>query len=195
MITDQSIEIFKNEDGTFDSDIQSVLFNDNDCSKYGPPYDSYCFFLESLGQSTSFLSVLAFYKPILADKVTAYENLDKSSAANLIPALLININILLPCQGYLAATAQNLANMIDAKLTQTISVTGRQRDLTLWFFAAGLVFLSILIWFGVLVKLREDSKGFKNVIQVLPPNVVCSSPLLRKFVKMTTTTDLRYTTN
>ena len=118
-------------------------------------------------------------------------NNNKSSLAGLVVVALKKAQYLLPSQGIIGAEAQLLNQIIDTNLTKSILTANNQRGFILYIFSISLIVVCLLIWFQVLLRLNEGDNDFKKVLQVLPPNLILSSSMLKLFLKQTSQ-DIKY---
>ena len=180
---EEIVDVFREEDANYDPDVKALLYNKNECQRYGNLYLTYCYFLVSVGQSTGLISVLALYQPMMYEKISVFINADKKTSSGLLVTGLVNNKYMAPSQGVLAAGAQLIVKVVDANLTKSISDANQKRKLMLFLFSASLIMVSLYIWFSVLQKLGQGDSDFRKVVQVLPPNVIMSSFILRSILK------------
>lgn len=126
----------------------------------------------------------------MSEKVLTYLKTDKSSMNNLFAAALDNLNTFIETFDTIAAEAQLLAKIINTNLGQSISEAYFQRKLILIIFIISLFIIGTMIWIQILTRLKEVDNNLKNVLQVLPAELVLENFELKKFLFKTPNVDL-----
>ena len=177
---------FQDINGEYNPEVKSIIFDDDpSCSRITGDNYAKCVLLVNTGQPINMISALSVLQNILTNKYQDYENADKSTMTALLTVAYQNIATLLPNFIVIVYEAQYIANIIDEVLIGQIEDIKRNRSWVLGVFSVGLVFVSVLIWFHILKRIREVYNDFKKVLQIFPPGLVLSSYLLKKFLKRT----------
>jgi len=174
--------IFLTDSSTDTDAVKEFLFDDGCSSEYvtanaGP----YCSLVAAQGTRTGLIYMLSTLEDSLTSRLTQFQNSDGSSAAardieasdyQFLTALILTIS-------YQCAYASELIN---ASFELSLNDAQHSRTVVLIIFSIGLAILCILMWYFVLVKIKEASNRFKNVLRTLPANLVLSSFILKSFL-------------
>jgi len=176
---------FLNVDETYDARIKTYLFGKYLCEDM-PAYPMYhCGLLMGKGLPVNMLPLVASYAALLANKITDFDNADRSSLGKILTAAYKNIETFLPQYVTITNEAQKIADYIDTSLAENITIANKKRTQILIVFTVLLLVVSVLIWVNILRRLREVDNDFKKVLQVFPSKLVLSSFLLKMFLKKT----------
>ena len=176
---------FQLEDGTYDPDVKSILFDEVDCSLFTAASWETCTSLAGYGIPNNLVSTIKLYKDMLDQKYTAYLANYKVSNIALLLAALSKSSYILAGYRVSASSAQLLSEIISAKLTHSVDDIYDLGTTILVIFSVILLIVSILIWFQILTKVKRVNDDFKKVLAVLPPNIILSSFLLKSFLNKT----------
>jgi len=175
---------FLNVDGKYDAEVRKILYGKFTCKNLDDALSS-CNYMLGKGQPVNMLATIAPYSTTIGEKVTDYNTANKSTTDTLLAAGYRGMEFFLHQYVVITTEAQRIADIVDLKLTDEIESSNKNRGAILVVFSVALMFVSILIWFDVLMKLREIDNDFKKVLQVFPSRIVLSSFLLLKFLKKT----------
>ena len=183
-LKEQILTVFEEQDGSYDSDIENILFYDTNCTGLTNTSLYYCSMLsKQYHQRTNLVAAMDLFEILLKYKIFYFENSNRTSIPLLVNVTLSDQNLYLPTFIIVSAQADLIANIIDRKLTQDISHARSQRILFLVIFSICMLFVSLLIWYHILSKLREIDNDFKRVLQIFPSTLILSSFLLKSFLK------------
>jgi len=186
-IQNQVLNIFQEVDGNYNPAVKDIIFKDNpSCDGFVADNQAKCKLLVNTGQPVNMIAALSVFQGLLTNKKQDFLNADKTSLATLLTAAYINIQSLLPNFVIIASEAQMIGNIIDETLTRKIEQTRKDRLAVVVVFSVCLLVVSILAWFHILKRIRGVFNHFKKVLQILPPGLVLSSYLLKKFLNQTT---------
>jgi len=192
-IQHEVLRIFQEIDGSYNPSIKAIIFEDNPtCFGFFGDNKVKCGLLTVTGQPVSMIGALSVFQNLLTNKYQDYQNANKTSLSTLLTAAYINIQTFLPNFVVIAAEAQMIAGIIDEELTRKIDDTSNQRLLVAIFFSICLVVVSILAWYHILKQICEVFNHFKKILQILPPGIVLSSYLLKKFLNETSNHPLNF---
>jgi len=173
-------------DGTYNSQVKSIVFDNNpDCIGFTADIIIHCTFLLSKGQPVNMLVANTALLSSLNSKYASYLASTKTSMGQLLGLASKNVDIMLSNFMTIAYEAQTIADIMDESLTQKISDNRDTRNDIMIIFTIGLVLVSIIIWIDILRVIRNVYNDFKKVLQIVPPNLVLSSYLLKKFLRKT----------
>ena len=187
-IITQAPSILSEEDNTYDPAIKVILFGKYQCEGLDGIFDFYCRKMLNRGQRPDLMSAVTLYENLLTNVLTLFRTGDKRFIANLtITATLKYSGETTPVMDTILGETQKIAQIVSSNLTQSISGAHDNRTMILCIFSVLLVITSILIWFQILMKIREGNNDFKKVLQVFPVDLILSSSLLKDFLKRTST--------
>ena len=178
-------KVFLNIDGTYDPEVKTLIYGDYNCDGLTDNPLYYCQVLIGMGQQINMLPQIAAYSTNIQNKITDYNNADKSSFDTIITAAFVNMGTFLPQYSLIVGISQLISDLVDARLSDYIKAANQIRSIILIIFSMCLILASVLIWFDVFIQLREVDNDFKKVLQTLPLRLVLSSFLLKVFLKKT----------
>jgi len=178
------LNVFKDLDGDYNPDVKAILFEDDpSCSVFtaADPIAK-CQDLIKMGQPNNMVSAIAVYEGIFATKERDFMNVDKSSVGTLLAAVYRYLPVILPNAIVITYQAQAISDIINSALETRIEEIQDTRLVILGVFAFCLFIAGVFIWLHILKKIREVQNDFKKVLQILPPGLILSSYLLKKFL-------------
>ena len=176
---------FLEVDGTYDPEVRRIIFENNlTCQGFQTAYSVYCKALLSAGIPVNMIVVASALQDLLAIKIKNYQDADKASIKKVIEAAYWSPSTL---QYFvtIAEEAQMIGEIMDKSMTSKIEETEELRNTIIVIFSIGLLLVSLFVWFYIFRVIREVYNEFKKVLQVLPPNLVLSSYLLKRFLQET----------
>jgi len=173
-------------DGNYNPDVKSIIFDNNPtCKGFTSDVIRHCNYLLSQGQPVNMMVASSAFQNMLKERYQAYINNNVTTLPELWKIALTKVDIFLSTLMTIAYEAQMIVNIMDKTLTEKISENRHARNLIMVIFSISLVIFSILIWIDILRVIRDVYNDFKKVLQVVPPNLVLSSYLLKKFLHET----------
>jgi len=173
-------------DGKYNPRVQSIIFDNNPkCKGFTPDVIRHCQYLLSQGQPMNMMVVSSSYLNMMKARYQLYENNNATTLQELWKVGLSNVDTFLSTLVTIAYEAQMIVNIMDETLTEKISENRHARNLIMIIFSISLVIFSILSWIDILRVIRDVYNDFKKVLQIVPPNLVLSSYLLKKFLHET----------
>jgi len=166
-------------------DVETMLLGDA-CSLMGDSSQAqfYCQIMKNADTNTGLVYVLAYYEDALSNYLRSYEDSDKSESA----LMDIQTELYTEIPGYygvLGNGAVTLSDIIDAKLEAQLESNNKSKIYSLIYCSVVAVIVGWLLWMLILRRLKEGVNQFKNVLKVLPAEVVLSSFLLKTFLRKT----------
>jgi len=163
----------------------TTLFFDDSCTLLDSTMDLYCQILKSKGQKTGVIYMIDALEFILESLLQVYENsVDKS--AELLKQLGES-NIELVTSLFLVADAASgkAAGLVNESFENRGKDVAFQTLLMLIISIIVIGIVGVLFWKLLLEELRDGVVRFKNVLKVLPPELVLSSFILKTFLVKT----------
>jgi len=177
---------FLEVDGTYNPQVQSILFEKNpQCKGFISTWFVYCSFLANLGQPVQMMTSLSAYHEGTKIVYQDYLNANKSSTETLVQAGGKHSQPMLANFGVLSQEAQMIVKIIDTSLGNKITEMQNTKNIIITVFSISLFAVSLLIWFSILKVIREVHNDFKKVLGLFPSELVLSSYLLNKFLQET----------
>ncbi len=173
---------FEELDGTYDPEIEEILFKGKPCAEYESFYPLYCAGLMTLGFRTDALNLMITFQnqqKILYDR---FSTTNRSTFFSLLQSFYPGITARQMINSLLGYQAQLLNAIIATNLAESITQASKAQDTILAVFIACLLVVGLLIWIRILKNIKEVRNDFKKVLQVLPPKLVLSSFLLKRFL-------------
>ena len=165
------------EDGTYDPDVQEILFSSAYCSRFPGPYDVYCQPFVFTNHPTSMISALSSFQSASEDAREAFYNANKSSTKN-----FFNLkSSILSCRVSIMSV-QLIHRVLSPQLEYNVSDLENLGIKNSAIFSLALMVVGVLMWFQVFTKFRNN---LKKILTVLPPNVILSNFLLKTLLNKT----------
>jgi len=175
---------FQNEDGSYDPEIQDIVFENGCPSGVLVNNQQSCDYLARKSMKTGLIYLLSSLEDILNTRLNKYQQSDKSAqalrnieGADFEPLLAISLVVVQQC--YVISETINVS--VDENLAQS----NEKRQITTALTMSLFLILGIVIWTVTIRKLKKNYNTFKNVLRVLPADLAFSSFILKTFLKNT----------
>jgi len=177
-------------------DIVTDIFSGNGCGYASS--DRYakmvCDTLSKGSEKINIISLLGLFQSGLEERYTRYGNSDKSSES------LRNITketfdeVTLP-HTVLQVLASYVTNQVDHTYDEATDKANRDSLLNLCLICLLLVITGSVSWWAVLRPVQETDNKMKNVLQMLPSNIVLSNFILKNYLVKTSNGTLNFVRN
>ena len=165
--------------------INSTIFEDY-CEYFEPADVALdCEILKSYGLKTSFISMLNSYQDTLQERYDNYVNSDKTDSA-LKKAKAKKLDLALATFMVLNDLQFKVADLIEDELSEEIAGYEKERKVVCGGWIGVILVMGYFCWRMVLRRMKESVNCFKNVLKVLPGEVVFSNFVLKTFLIRTT---------
>jgi len=161
--------------------IERILYKDA-CSVLNPvAYSKYCTVLIDSGYKQGLVYVLSSYSDMVDALVQQYNSSNKTAAAlqDVKEQFVGPITLLLEM---IKGEMSEMANLIDVKFEENLENTRSQRIDIIIGYTFLVICIGLLVWRTVLKVVRDSLNQFKNVLAVLPSDLVLGSFILRTFL-------------
>jgi len=167
-----------------DSEYIETILNGDACGLIDPLSAFTCYDLVSRGNKPGLVYVLSSYSDIATAVITDYENSNKTEEAlkSIKNEHFEETAILLLAAGL---EIDLLATLIDERFEKDLDFTKKQRTYIFVGYILLVICVSFLVWRFVLKVFRRSINQFKNVLAVLPGDLVLGSFILRTFLMKT----------
>jgi len=174
-------------DKSYNPDVKAILYDNNPtCKGFLPDNIMHCQNLLAAGQPVNMMVLLALFQNWFKQKYQDYLSASpKTNSTVLVAAAYKNLNVGLSSFIAIAYEAQMISDVMNETLDQKIKENKDARTTIIIIFSITLVVISVVIWIDILRVIRDVYNDFKKVLQILPPNLVLSSYLLKKFLQST----------
>jgi len=165
-------------------DVETMLLDDVCGFVKVPSAAFYCKILSGQGMERGLIYLLGYYEEAMNNYLDTYDTSDKSAAVlmdiqrhiyNDVPALFV----------LMVNGALTLSDMIDNELGKQLKANQEGKVDFMVACSVVSVLMGILMWMFILRKLRDGTGQFKNVLKVLPADVILSSFILKTFLNKT----------
>jgi len=185
--------IFQNDDGNYDTELEDILYNDG-CLPIISTQAQFCGILASKGMSRGVIYLLTSYGDVIGNRVERYESSDKSAQAKRdIEAL--DVELLVAISLVLSDQCTYITNYLNAKTLENLETSSKHKNIAIAVSSFAVFALAIIFWFYIFKALREAYNKFKNVLRIIPPDLVLSSFLLKNFLIKTSNGALDFIKN
>jgi len=180
-------------DKSYNPDVKEILYNNNPSCEGFPPDNIYhCQNVVSKGQPVNLMVLLSAFQDWMKIKYQDYLAVPKTNMSVILVAANKNLDTVLSTFITIAYEAQMISDIMNETLDEKISENKHARTTIIIIFSISLVVISVIIWIDILRVIRDVYNDFKKVLQILPPNLVLSSYLLKKFLQTTTSSQLLF---
>jgi len=162
---------------------ETILYGDA-CPVLDQTTAESCYIVEKRGYKTGFVYILSSYSTISSAVITKYKDSNKTEEA-LQGMKEEFFEILVLLQQVIRMELTELGDFIDGKFEEDLASARKGRGEILIGYILLIVCVSFLVWRVVLKRFGEAINEFKNVLSVLPGDLVLASFLLRNFLLKT----------
>jgi len=185
--------IFANNDGTYDTDLENVLYNDG-CLPIMSSQAMFCGVLASKGMSRGLIYLLTSYQNLITTRLERYQNSDKSAQAKRdIEGL--DIELLVALSIVITEQCTYIRDYLNTKTSENLDTSSTHKNIAIAVSSFAVFTLAIVFWVYIFKALREAYNKFKNVLRIIPPDLVLSSFLLKNFLIKTSNGALDFIKN
>jgi len=167
-------------DNPENADMATMILGDS-CKVLDPAMSVYCSMLQTRGQKVGLLYLIDTIDTILKNQLQRYQDSDKS-AAFLKELKEDQLELIIELFVVANGGCRRLASLINDNFEKKVTQVSRETSLLLVFTMIGAVIINILLWKLLLLQLGKGVNQFKNVLKVLPPELVLSSFILKNFL-------------
>jgi len=186
-------KVLVNEDLLKDEIIHNNLFYDG-CSVLDSGFLIYCTTLEKEGINTSFIQLLSTLEDLIRGKYQRYVQSDKS-VASLKIIEVDRYDTLISIKRVLLGSSNKISTAIDNIYSHYMANIRKTRSVIFNISTVYFVLASVLTWILILSKVKNTYNQLKKVLRTLPPELILSSFILKKFLMKTSQGALDYVRN
>jgi len=185
--------IFQGDDSNYDAALEEILFKDG-CSLVYSSQAMFCDLLYKKGMNTGLIYLLTSFEGIMNSRLERYQNSDKS-AQDLRDIEAMDVELLVAVSLVIVEQCLYIRKFLNDEIDSNLQQSDSHKNTAIVISSLAVFILGFVFWIFIFKVMRESYNKFKNVLRIIPSDLVLSSFILKNFLIKTSNGALDFIKN